>query len=147
MSLKLTMTEGFELHTPDEWLPGSLVSIEEFPGQYDAPALKWVFQLDEDEREEWQFSSQKLSPKAKLYKWLAGLDPDNLPEAGEIVDFEKYVGTRVEVMFEQEKVDGLMVERITKIRAEKKTGAPIKTQQKRAAAAKTVEYAPGEEPF
>lgn len=146
MSLKLTMTEGFDLHTPDEWLPGSLVSIEEFPGQYDAPALKWVFQLDEDEREEWQFSSQKLSPKAKLYKWLAGLDPDNLPEAGEVVDFEKYVGTRVEVMFEQEKVDGLLVERVTRVRAEKKQ-APIKGQQTRAAKAKVPDYGPDEAPF
>lgn len=140
------MTEGFDLHTPDEWLPGELISIEEFPGQYDSPALKWVFQLDDEDREEWAFSSQKLSPKSKVYRWLAGLDPNNLPESGQVVDFSKYVGTRVEVMYEQEKVDGLLIEKISRVRAEKKQAA-IKGQQKKAAAAKAAVYGPDEEPF
>jgi hypothetical protein len=139
MSLKLTMTDSsFELHEADEWLPALLVSIEEYEGQYDGAALKWIFQLDGEDRDEWQFSSQKLSPKSKTYRWLKGLDPTNLPDTGQVVDFAKYFNTRVEVMYERYDDDGVENERIGKVRAEK-TQAPIKGQQKRAAAAKTVQ--------
>lgn len=137
MSLKLTMTEaaGFDLHESDEWIAGTITAIEETEGQY-GPGLKWIIGLDGEEWDVWAFCSQKLSPKSKVYGWLKGLDPQNVPEAGDTYDFGKLVDKRVEIMFEQFDDDGQTREKVSKIRAEKKQAA-IKGQQKAAARAKT----------
>ena len=147
MSLKLTMSEstGFDLHEPDEWLAGTVTSIEESEGGKYGPGLKWVIQLDDEEWDTWAFCSQKLSPKSKLYSWLAGLDPQNLPDPGDVVDFSSYIGRRVQVMFEQYEADGVTKETVAKLRAEKK---PSDLQKKQAAASKAKTTAPDDEaPF
>ena len=124
---------GFDLHEPDEWLPGTIRAIEETEGQY-GPGLKWIIGLDGEEWDTWAFCSQKLSPKSKVYGWLKGLDPQNMPEPSEVVDFNKFVGKRVEVMFEQFDDDGSTREKVSKLRAEKKSA--IQGAQKAAAKAK-----------
>lgn len=155
MPLTITATEsaGFELHPEDEWLDGQLVAIEETEGLY-GPGLKWFIELDDDEPfddgnkpEVWAFCSQKLSPRSKLYAWLKGLDPSSIPEAGEAVDLELFIGNRVQVMFEQYEgtdPDGNSVtkEKVTKIRkgkgkAKKRVGKPAAEQ----------DDAPEEDPF
>lgn len=139
MSLEIAMTEssGFDLHEPDEWYAGKLISIQETdPGKF-GPKLKWVIQLDDEDYETWAFCYQKLSPKSKLYEWIKGLDPSDLPEPGDVVQFDKYLGKRIQVMFEQYEKDGAVRETPSKIRAEKKPAARTDTlSQKQGAAAK-----------
>jgi hypothetical protein len=148
MSLKMRMTEtgGFDLKEPDEWLAGVILGIEEREGQY-GPGIKFIIELDnagEDELPTWAICSQRLSTKSKLYKWLAGLDPTNLPEPGDAVDLNKFVDRRVEVMFEHYEEDGLTRQKVSKLRAEKKA---TDLQKKQAAASKAKTVAPDEEPF
>jgi hypothetical protein len=108
MPLTITATEagGFDLHESDEWFDGMVVAIEETEGQW-GPGLKWIIELDGElnddntPRETWAFCSQKLSPRSKLYQWLKGLDPAAIPDAGETVDLETFIGERVQVMFER----------------------------------------------
>lgn len=144
MSLKLTMTE-YNLHEEAEWLPGELVAIEETEGGQYGPGLKWIVLLDGENSDTWAFTGQSLTPKARLTKWVRDLDPTNPPEVGQEVDLEKYVGARVEVLFEQELKDGITKEKVTRIRAQKvATGL----QAKQAAAAKAKKpIPPDQEPF
>lgn len=147
MSLKLTMTE-YNLHEEAEWLPGEIVSIEETEGGQYGPGLKWIVQLDGESGDTWAFTGQSLTPKARLTRWVRDLDPSNPPEVGQEVDLEKFVGQRVEILFEQEQKDGITKERVTRIRAEKvATGL----QKKQAAAARAKkpapDYGPDEAPF
>lgn len=131
MPLTITATEagGFDLHEADEWYDGMVVAIEETEGQW-GPGLKWIIELDGEvhddgnPRETWAFCSQKLSPRSKLYRWLKGLDPSTIPEAGETVDLEQFIGARAQVMFER--FDGfdpdgnsLEKEKVVKMRAGK----------------------------
>ena len=124
----LTVTEAGEgfLHEPEEWLPGTVVAIEETEAGMYGPGLKWIIALDEDDdRDTWAFCSQNLSPKSKLYGWLKAMGA-NL-ESGATVDLEDYIGHRVDVFFERydSTRDGEAVEKekVTKIRASK-TKAP-----------------------
>lgn len=108
MPLTITATEagGFDLHDADEWYNGKVVAIEETDGQW-GPGLKWIIEIngethdDGNPRETWAFCSQKLSPRSKLYQWLKGLDPAAIPDAGDEIDMEQFVGARVQVMFER----------------------------------------------
>ena len=131
----LTVTEAGEgfLHEPEEWIPGTVLAIEETEAGMYGPGLKWVIALDEDDdRDTWAFCSQKLSPKSKLYGWLKALGADL--DAGSTVDLEDYVQARVDVFFERyeaadptgETVDK---EKVVKIRASK-TKAPAKARTK-----------------
>lgn len=137
MPLILTATEsgGFDLHDADEWYEGTIVAIEETDGQW-GPGLKWIIELDNEThddgnpRETWAFCSQKLSPRSKLYAWLKGLDPSSIPDAGQTVDLEQFIGTRVQAMFER--VDGfdsdgnsLEKEKVVKLRV----GKPAEKQR------------------
>lgn len=110
MPLTITMREdaGFSLHEEGEWYDGTLVAIEELTdGQY-GPGLKWIMNLDGDvttedgrPRDTWAFSSQKLSPRSKLYKWVKGiLGESRMPAAGGTLDLSQIIGARVKVMFE-----------------------------------------------
>lgn len=136
MSLdEITLTEGsFVTHEVDEWYPGVLTTIEEGDDYGFGPTIRFIIALDGEEGETWAMSSQKLSPRSKLYGWVKGIDPSLIPDVGQAFQYRKLEGRRVEVMFEL----GEDREKVTKIRAEKKTAAPIRTQQKRAAAAKVV---------
>lgn len=145
MSLKLTMTE-YNLHEEAEWLPGEIVAIEEAEGGQYGPSLKWVFQLDGESGDTWAWTGQELTPKARLTKWVRDLEPGNAIEIGQEIDLEKFVGQRVEILFEQEMKDGINREKVTRIRAEK-GGSAVRAGQKAAAKAKNPKYAPDEEPF
>lgn len=145
---------GFFLHDEDEWIDGTIATIEETDGQW-GPGLKWVIHLDDDTdpindepRETWAFSSQNLNPRSKLHAWLKGIDPDAIPNPGDTIDTNDLVGRRIQVMFER--YDGTdrdgqpqEKEKVVKIRKGK---APAK----RAAAkpkAKVDDYGPDEAPF
>lgn len=144
MSLKVTMTE-YQLHEEAEWLPGEIVSIEETPGGQYGPGLKWVIQLDGENSDTWAFTGQDLTPKARLTRWVRDLDPANPPEVGQVIDLEKFIGKRVEVLFEQELKEGITKEKVTRVRAEKAASSTLKKGQQAAAKAKAL--APDEEPF
>lgn len=148
MSLKMTMTEssGFDLHEPDEWLSGKITAIEETDGMY-GPGLKWIILLDDENWDTWAFCSQKLSTRSKLYDWIKGLDPQNLPEPGGTVDLKQYVGKRVQVMFEQYETETGLREKVVKLRAEKKPAASLSQKQGQAARAKKPLDDPDEAPF
>lgn len=127
MPLTVTATEsgGIELHEPDEWIDGVLQSIEEDEGQYGAQ-YKFIIQLDGDDedRQQWAYCSQKLSPRSKLYAWVKGLDPDALPEPGGTLDLEQFIGRRVQVMFEHfEGYDAFVDATVTKEKVVKIRGA------------------------
>lgn len=110
MSLTVTMTEsaGFELHEEGEWYEGIISSIEPADDRGFGPGLKWIINLDGEvdaingePRDTWAFSSQKLSPRSKLYKWVKGiLGEGRMPEPGGVLDLASVVGARVKVMFE-----------------------------------------------
>lgn len=153
LTIQASEAGGFDLHEADEWYDGTLVAIEETDGQW-GPGLKWIIELDDDEpadngdpRETWAFCSQKLSPKSKLYGWLKGLDPSSIPEAGDTVDLEEFIGSRVQVMFEKYDdydSDGnpMEKEKVVKVRkgkgkAKKRVGKPAAEQ----------DDAPDEDPF
>jgi hypothetical protein len=91
----------FELHDELRWYAGVVKAITPEDAEY-GPRLKWVIDLDEDpdDREQWAWCSQKLSPKSKLYSWVKAL-LGRAPEPGAEVDLEGFVGRRVAVMFEQ----------------------------------------------
>lgn len=110
MSLTVTMTEsaGFELHEEGEWYEGILSSIEEAEDRGFGPGLKWIINIDgetdpinDEPRDTWAFSSQKLSPRSKLYKWAKGvLGEEKMPAPGGALDLGSLVGARVRIMFE-----------------------------------------------
>lgn len=124
MAINVTMRESsFELYEADEWYPASLAGIEETDDNGFGPGVKWILALDEDpEREQWAFSSQKLSPKSKLYQWVKAIDEALLPDAGGVLNLEQIVGRDVDVMFEHiVGDDGMTKQRVAKIRG-RKTG-------------------------
>lgn len=136
MPLIVTATEtgGIELHEPDEWVDGTLTAIEEDEGQFGAQ-FKFIIHLDGDDEDrfQWAYCSQKLSPRSKLYAWVKGLDPDAIPEPGGSLDLAQFVGRRVQVMFEHfEGYDAfadanVTKEKVVKIRASK-TAAPAQAK-------------------
>lgn len=156
MPLEVTMTEssGSYLHEPDEWIAGEIVDIQTAPDTGYGPGFKWVIALDDQDEgdfDQWAFCSQILATRSKLYSWLAGLDPENVPTPGSKVDVAKYVGRRCQVMFERFDKDGLTREKIVKLRAEKAQTA-LQKKQAQAAAAKspkreTTDFAGDEAPF
>lgn len=122
LTLPISQSAGFDLHEPDEWYDGHIDSIQETPeGQY-GPGLKFIFILnDEDDRETWGYTSQKLSPKSRLFAWLNGLGV-NLE--GDTVDLNTVVGSTCQVMFERymgSSPEGQPVEKekVIKVRAPK----------------------------
>ncbi len=151
--MEITMTEGsFVTHELDEWYPGTLTGIEPADDYGFGPTVRFLITLDGEDEETWALASQKLSPKSKLYGWVAGIDPTNLPETGKKWDYKPLIGRRVEIMF----ADNEGRERVTKIRAEKKKGdqTPLQKKQAETSAAKkppardTSEFAnPDEAPF
>jgi len=150
LEIPMVESSGFDLHEPDEWLPGSITRISETDDNGYGPGLKWEMQLDEEEWDTWAFSSQKLSVKSKLYKWLTAINPETPPTVGDTVDLADLIGRRVEVTFERVQRDGAERETVTKIRAEKTKdgygkGSTLPAKQREAAAAKKV--AEDEAPF
>lgn len=140
---RLTVNEAvqYELHEADEWLPGRIVDIEETESDWGS-GLKWIIVLDDDEpnpdgsdRETWAFSSQKVSPKSKTYKWAAAILGE-MPEAGDELDLNLLLQKPIEVFFEQVESDeidrstgkAIVKEKVEKIRAAKKavTRVPAK---------------------
>lgn len=110
MTLTVTMQEGgsYELHEESEWYEGVLVDIQEAEDRGFGPGLKWIVNLDgetdpfnDEPRETWAFSSQKLSPRSKLFKWAKGvLGETAMPDPGGSLELSKMIGARVKVMFE-----------------------------------------------
>lgn len=120
--MKLEVTDsGFEPHDEDRWYAGTLLKIEPDEGQF-GPQLKWTLDLDEDddEREQFAWCSQKLSPKSKLFKWIKGLT-GRKPTVGEVIDVDQFASMRVACMFEQYlDGEGNTRDRVTRIVAEQK---------------------------
>lgn len=161
MTLTVTMSEsgGFELHEEGEFYEGTLTSIEEAEDRGFGPGLKWIINLDGETdaisglpRDTWAFSSQKLSPRSKLYKWAKGvLGEAALPAPGGTLDLGSIVGARVKIMFEHapgsdENGNPITREKVVVI---KSTGipAPAAEPAPAPAAAPVQPAAPTAEPF
>jgi len=98
LTIPITQTSGFDLHEPDEWYDAHIDRIDETDGQY-GPGLKFIFIVnDEEDRETWGYTSQKLSPKSRLYAWLHGL---GINLDGDTVNLEDIVGSTCQLMFER----------------------------------------------
>lgn len=127
MSLQVTMTDGqFTSFEPDEWYPGEIARIEEGDDYGYGPTVRFVLYIDGDlmsdgnPRETWALCSQSLSPRSKLYGWIAGIDRTLIPEPGGTLDLEELAGRKVDVMFEhQTKDDGTVREKVVKMRTSK----------------------------
>ena len=123
------------LHDAEEWLPGTIDTIEEAEGRF-GKQLKWVINLDGDDpnddgtlRGVWAYSGARCVPRSKLHGWLKalGLDLD-----GDEVELGPLLGSRVDVFYERytgTSLEGQPVEkeRIVKMRASK-TPAPTTTK-------------------
>ena len=116
MPLEITVRDDKDfLHAENEWFGGYLDRIEEEEGQF-GPMLKWVFILDENQdREEWGFTSQTLSPRSKAYSWIKGIYGQG-PELGARVDLGKLFGERVAVMYAHKEGENGPVDRIVKVK-------------------------------
>lgn len=144
MKVQYRESSTYEMHEPEEWLPGKIIDIEENEGKF-GPGLKFILELDDDEPDEttgevpevWAYTSQILSPKSKLYAYVvAVLGEEAIPEEGETLDLDDMLGKRVDVFFERyqgvDKESGKPVEKekVTKMRAAKKAGrAATKTEK------------------
>lgn len=139
MTLTVTMQEsgGFELHEESEWYEGTITSIEEAEDRGFGPGLKWIINLDGETdaisgepRDTWAFSSQKLSPRSKLYKWARGvLGEAAMPAAGGTLNLASIIGARVKVIFEHtpgtdENGNAVTRERVATIKTAGTTTAP-----------------------
>tara|TARA_R110000787_G_scaffold117171_10_gene227734 strand:+ start:2668 stop:3108 length:441 start_codon:yes stop_codon:yes gene_type:complete len=121
--LDVSESSGFELHEADEWYDGHINSIEAGEGTF-GPDLKFIIILKgEIDREVWAFSSQKLSPKSKLYGWAKALGyPMDTP-----LNLQNLVGDKVQIMFERymatdQEGNPLEKEKVVKIREPKGGG-------------------------
>jgi hypothetical protein len=97
-TIAVSESTGFELHESDEWLNGHINSIEANDDGLYGPDLKFVILLEgELDRDVWAFSSQKLSPKSKLYGWAKalGYPMDSPLNVGDLV------GDKCQIMFER----------------------------------------------
>jgi len=90
---------NFELHTENEWYPAHIEDILDGDDYGYGPTIKWVFALDNEERETWGMTSQSASPRSKAYKWIKGLRGTGIAE-GETIKLETFIGWRCAVMFE-----------------------------------------------
>lgn len=132
--MKLTAKDSadFQPHEAEEWLPGKIIDIEETEGGKYGPGLKLVLVLDDDEpnedgtdREVWAYTSQTLSPKSKLGRYVEAITGE-LPAPGEVFDLDELIGKKVEVFFERytgtnkETGEPQEKEKVTKMRAAKK---------------------------
>lgn len=101
MPLTMTMTDSdFEKREENEWYPATIVGFEEADDAGYGPGIKWILELEGEEgREQWAFSSQKLSPRSKTYKWVKGIDESVLPEPGGVFNIEVLAGRSIFVEF------------------------------------------------
>jgi ribosomal protein L37E len=67
---------------------GMLVGYEEAPDMGFGPGIKLIWNIDD--RDEWQFCSQKLSPKSNFWGILKGLGVT--PEVGKTYDLDELIG-------------------------------------------------------
>lgn len=97
----MTMTDNdFEKKEENEWYAATIVAFEEADDTGYGPGIKWILELEGEEgREQWAFSSQKLSPRSKTYKWVKGIDENVLPEAGGVFNIEVLAGREIFVEF------------------------------------------------
>ena len=130
MPITMEVTDG-SYYENDSWYHATILGFEETEDNLGyGPGIKWLLEREGEEgREQWAFSSQKLSPRSKTYKWVKAIDPDVLPEPGEMFNIEVLAGREVEVEFGPKESDptSQVVTRI-KARKEKNTGQKIREQ-------------------
>lgn len=115
----------YRYHEELTWYPGKIVDVQDEDFGF-GPTVVFVIELDDapkdddgNPRLEKAMASDKLTPKAKLTKWVKGIFGDDIFETQGFVDLDLAAGERVEVMFEHGEKDGTPNEKITQIRAER----------------------------
>jgi hypothetical protein len=115
----VTVETGIQLHEQFEKYPGAIARLEnEEKGQF-GPQVKWIFVLDADkgqgengqDRETWHWTPRKVTSKNKTGKLLAQLTGRAI-ELGEAYDLTKFIGTRVNVIFEHKQSGDKTVEAV-----------------------------------
>ena len=115
----------YRYHEELTWYPGAIVDVEDADFGF-GPTVVFVIELDDDgvdddgnPRQVRAMASDKLTPNAKLTRWVKGIFGPEMLETG-TVDLDLAVGERVQVMFEYgENNNGDPNEKITQIKAAK----------------------------
>ncbi len=115
----------YRQHEELVWYPGKIVAIEDEDYGH-GPALRFVIQFDEEDRDTYAIATDKLTPKSKLTRWVKGLFGENA--LNEEIDIDSAIGMRVEAMFEY---------------GENANGEP----DEKVKALKAANHVPAEEPF
>lgn len=112
----------YRYHEELTWYPGTIVDVQDDDFGY-GPTVVFVIELDgeiDDEgnpREQKAMATDKLTPNAKLTRWVKGIFGEDVMAQG-AVDLDLATSERVEVMFEYgENSNGDPNEKITQIRA------------------------------
>ena len=80
------------------------------------PALRFVIQFDEEDRDTYAIATDKLTPKSKLTRWVKGLFGENALD--DEIDIDSAIGMRVEAMFEYgENANGEPDEKVKALKA------------------------------
>lgn len=113
----------YRFHDELTWYPGAIIRVEDDDFGF-GPTVVFVIELDDDTpddegnaREVKAMASDKLTPNAKLTRWVKGIFGPDIMDQG-VVDLDLAVGRRIQVMFEYgENKDGNPSEKITQIKA------------------------------
>lgn len=112
----------YRYHEELRWYPGTIVDVQDDDFGY-GPTVIFVIELDEDEpddqgnpRQQKAMASDKLTPNAKLTRWVKGIFGEDIINGP--IDLDLATAMRVEVMFEYgENTNGDPSEKITQIRS------------------------------
>lgn len=119
--MALTLTAQDYTTVEDGEYPAQFTGYEERDTQFGKTVILQFELLDEENRgtQLSGMASQKLTPKAKLRGWIEGMLGRTL-EAGEDVNLDALIGTRVMLYVTTEDTDKGLFNRIEKIRLPKK---------------------------
>lgn len=105
----------YRQHDELVWYPGQIVAIEDEDYGH-GPALRFVIQFDEEDRDTYAIATDKLTPKSKLTRWVKGLFGENALD--DEIDIDSAIGMRVEAMFEYgENANGEPDEKVKALKA------------------------------
>lgn len=123
MSRVREFTEAnYRYHNELEWYPGVIVDVQDEDFGF-GPTVVFVIELDDDptdddgnKRQVKAMASDKLTPNAKLTRWVKGIFGEEVLEQG-VIDLDLATQERVKVMFGYgENSKGDPDEKITEIR-------------------------------
>lgn len=112
---------NYRYHQELEWYTGTIVDVEDDDFGF-GPTVIFNIELDDEEDQDGNpritkaMASDKLTPNAKLTRWVKGIFGEDILDQG-VVDLDLAVDERVQVMFEYgENSNGDPDEKIVQIR-------------------------------